>query len=140
MKVRIKKLHEDAVVPVYGKPGDAGLDLVATSMTNEKDGHYVQYGTGLAFEIPEGYVGYIFPRSSISNTCHIMANCVGVCDSNYRGEVSLRFRVGGTQDRYEVGHKIGQIVIMPVPHVDFVEAKELSDTVRGAKGYGSSGK
>ena len=79
MKVKIKKLHKDAVIPKYAKPGDAGLDLVAVSL-NSND-LFMEYDTGLAIQIPEGYVGLIFPRSSISNTAHTLANSVGVIDS-----------------------------------------------------------
>ena len=88
MKVRIKKLNENAVIPTYAKEGDAGMDLVATSVISET---YTQitYGLGVALEIPEGFVGLVFPRSSIRKTGLQLSNSVGVIDSGYRGELKL---------------------------------------------------
>ena len=91
MEVKIKKLCETAVVPSYAKPGDAGMDLVATSRIFDKYGN-VEYGTGLAMEIPEGYVGLIFARSSIFKQDLSLANAVGVIDSGYRGEIKFKFK------------------------------------------------
>lgn len=147
MKVRVKKLHPDAVVPSYAKPGDAGLDLTAISHEYEVNaaGRKLQvYGTGLAFEIPEGYVGLIFPRSSISKTELSLTNCVGVIDSGYRGEVKFKFAIDSNsratkESTYKVGDRIGQLIIMPYPQVQLEESEELSETVRGAGGFGSSG-
>lgn len=91
MKVKIKRLSPDAEIPKYAKPGDAGMDLVAVSRQfNEKTG-CVEYGTGISMEIPEGYVGLIFPRSSIYKTGLNLTNCVGVIDSGYRGEIKAVF-------------------------------------------------
>lgn len=92
MKVRIKKMSENAVIPAYAHATDAGLDLTATSVEFDYKSGCLVYGTGLAFEIPEGYVGYIFPRSSVYKTPLAMTNCVGVIDSGYRGEVKAIFR------------------------------------------------
>ena len=160
MKVKIKKTHPDAVIPKYAKAGDAGLDLTATSISYDEYGN-ICYGTGLAFEIPEGYVGLIFPRSSICKEQLLLSNAVGVIDSGYRGEVSFKFKpsmalderqcVKVDKDRlwsvaikqnniYKVGDRIGQIIIMPYPSIEFVEVEELSTTERGEGGYGSSGK
>ena len=147
MTVKIKRLSLDAVVPKYAKPGDAGMDLVATSKefeTNPAGRRMQVFGTGLAFEIPEGYVGLIFPRSSIAKTELSLTNCVGVIDSGYRGEVKFKFAIDGgsraTKDSsYKVGDRIGQIIIMPYPQVAFEEVKELSDSERGTGGFGSSG-
>lgn len=80
LNIRVKKLNENAVIPSYAKPGDAGLDLTATSRSIDSYGNFI-YGTGLAFEIPEGYVGLLFPRSSVCKTDSILSNCVGVVDS-----------------------------------------------------------
>lgn len=91
MKVRIKKLHKDAVVPKKAHATDAGFDLVATSRVFDAEGN-VTYGTGLAFEIPEGYVGLVFPRSSICRKDLSLSNAVGVIDSHYRGEVKAKFK------------------------------------------------
>lgn len=91
MEVKIKKLHKDAVIPKYAKKGDAGLDLTAVSYEFDKYGNVV-YHTGLAFEIPEGYVGLVFPRSSICKKDLSLTNAVGVIDSSFRGEVTAKFK------------------------------------------------
>lgn len=150
MEVRIKKLHPNAVIPTYAKDGDAGMDLTAVTKSYDRDGNIV-YGAGLAFEIPKGYVGLVFPRSSISNLDITMSNCVGVIDSGYRGEVTAKFKPAMLFNReqrpiilnnriYNVGERIAQLIIIPYPQITFVEADELSETERGAGGYGSSGK
>ena len=92
IELKIKKLHSEAVIPQYAKPGDAGLDLVAISEEWNEDNTMVTYGTGLAIEIPEGHVGLIFPRSSISKTTLNLSNSVGVIDSGYRGPIMFKFR------------------------------------------------
>lgn len=142
MRVYFKKLEENAVVPKYAKPGDAGLDLVATSVSSWFDSRlngYIEYGTGLAVAIPDGYVGLIFPRSSISNTELTLANSVGVIDSGYRGEIMCRFRFTTAEKVYKPGDRICQLVILPYPEVQVVETTDLEDTVRGTGGFGSSG-
>ena len=142
MQVRVKKLHEDAVIPAYGKPGDAGLDLTATSIEKDSYGNVV-YGTGLAIEIPEGYVGLIFPRSSNSKTDLYLTNHVGVVDSGYRGEIMFKFRANPSLINaviYQVGDRVGQLIIIPYPQIELVEANELSDSERGEGGFGSTGK
>ena len=92
LEVKFKKLVPEAKIPAYAKPGDAGLDLTATSKNWSDDFQCWIYGTGLAVEIPEGYVGLIFPRSSIRKYCLALTNCVGVIDSGYRGEIMCTFR------------------------------------------------
>ena len=91
MKVKIKKIHKNAVIPTYAKDGDAGMDLTATSKSYDKHGNVV-YGTGLAFEIPKGFVGLLFPRSSNAKKDLLLSNSVGVLDSGYRGEVMFKFK------------------------------------------------
>lgn len=141
MKVKIKKLHPDAVIPKYAKPGDAGMDLTAVSVEDEYYNGNVVYNTGLAFEIPEGYVGLLFPRSSNSKKGLLLSNSVGVIDSGYRGEVSFKFKVlNSSMGIYKVGERIGQILIVPYPQIEFEEVEELSETERGTGGYGSTGK
>ncbi len=137
MKVKIKKLNPNAVVPTYAKGGDAGLDLVATSMNF--DGTQITYGTGLAIEIPEGFVGLVFPRSSIRKTDLILSNSVGVIDSGYRGEIQATFKRTGL-NKYEIGDRGAQIIIMPHPTIEFLEVDELTNTERGEGGFGSTGK
>lgn len=169
MEVKVKKLNENAVIGQYAKPGDAGIDLVATSRIFDKYGN-VTYGTGLAFEIPEGYVGLLFARSSISKYDLSLANAVGCIDSGFRGEVMFKFKptlafteeveedeedidtesydnvqIPGNVDHlventiYEIGDRIGQIIIMPYPQITLVESDTLSDTERGEGGFGSTG-
>ena len=154
MKVKVKKLHPDAVIPSYAKPGDAGMDLVAVSRNIDEYGNLV-YGTGLAFEIPEGYVGLVFPRSSISKKGLQLTNSVGVIDSGYRGEVTAKFKGSFTAFRkdlngegayalckgniYDVGERIAQMIIIPYPQIEFEEVDELSETERGCGSYGSTG-
>lgn len=140
VKVKIKKLSKDAIVPEYANPGDAGLDLYAVDAYHNRDYNYIEYGTGLAVEIPQGYVGLIFPRSSISKTPHSFCNAVAVIDSGYRGEVMLRMRTkkGREDQEYAFGDKIGQLVVLPYPEVKFEQVTELSSTVRGDRGFGST--
>lgn len=140
MEVKIKKLDDKAVIPSYAHNHDGAMDLTATSM-NITD-KYIEYGTGLAMEIPAGFVGLIFPRSSISKKDLTLANSVGVIDAQYRGEIKLRFRddsVGLFFDYYGVGDRIGQIMIIPRPSVSFKEVEELEYTTRGSGGWGSTG-
>ena len=140
MVVKIKKLVPEAVVPKKAHADDAGFDLVAVSAGFE-DGRWVCH-TGLAFEIPKGYMGLVFPRSSIVKKDMDMANSVGVIDSNYRGKVTACFRLTGSLEfpKYVAGERCCQIIIMPYPEIEFVEADELSGTERGDGGYGSTGK
>lgn len=141
MKIQFKKLVPQAQKPKFGKPGDAGADLVATSV--ELKDNQVIYGTGLAVEIPEGMVGLVFPRSSVRNYDLFMSNSVGVIDSGYRGEIMVTFNVknpSGIQEIYTEGDRIAQLVIMPVPLIQYKEVDELSETQRGEQGHGSTGK
>jgi len=140
-KVKIKRLHKNSIIPSYSKIGDAGLDLVATSKFYD-DFDNVCYGTGLTIEIPEGYVGLLFPRSSISKTDLTLRNSVGIIDSSYRGEIVLKFNniLMSSCEPYNVKERIGQLIIMPYPTIEFEEVEELSTTERGAQGFGSTGK
>lgn len=144
IKVKFKKLVAHAFEPSYAKPGDAGLDLTAIDCHKDHDYKFIEYGTGLSVEIPEGYVGLIFPRSSISKTPHTLANSVGVIDSGYRGEVKLRMRYDENETReyleYSPGDKVGQLIVLPYPQVTLEEVKDLSTTDRGSGGFGSSGR
>lgn len=139
MKIKIKKLNPNAAVPKYAKPGDAGMDLTVTHCCLRDNKWYV--GFGIAMEIPEGYVGLIFPRSSIHKTGCRLTNCVGVIDSGYRGEISAVFDVRHWRNAaYQKGERAAQIIIMPYPQVEFVTVDKLSTTERGEGGYGSTGK
>ena len=146
MKVNIKKLNKNAVIPKYAKEGDAGLDLTAVSINTVgtyPEG-YVEYGTGLAVEIPEGYVGMVFPRSSVTKKALTLKNSCGIIDSGYRGEIMIRFMDHGdtehdtNENLYMEGDRIAQLIIMPIPYIDLVEVEELSETERADGGFGSS--
>lgn len=144
MRVKIKKLSPDAIIPSYAKDGDAGMDLVATRVISDNLG-LVTYGTDIAIEIPKGFVGLIFPRSSIRKTNLQLSNSVGVVDSGYRGEIQATFnKIQGVTDyvreRYMVGDRICQIMIIPHPTIEFEEVEELNNTERGEGGFGSTGK
>jgi dUTP pyrophosphatase len=151
LKVRIKKLNYEAVIPSYAKPGDCGLDLTCVGINETDD--YIEYKTGLAFEIPKGYVGLLFPRSSNSKKDLLLSNAVGIIDSGYRGEVTFRYKrifnvalhfedkslYDSFNKVYECGDRVGQIVIIPYPEIVFEEVEELSKTERGDGGYGHTG-
>jgi len=139
MKIKIKKVHPDATVPTYAKAGDAAMDLHAVHLKKDKYGNHV-YFTGLCIEIPTGFVGLLFPRSSISKTSMSLANSVGVVDSGYRGEIILKYRqTGDANPIYKKGDRVGQLIIIPHPKIEFIEAEELSTTERGEGGFGSTG-
>lgn len=141
LNVNIKKLNENAVIPKYAKEGDAGLDFVATKVISETD-NQISYGTDIAVEIPENYVGLVYPRSSIRNKELSLSNSVGVIDSGYRGELQATFNktAGEASEKYSVGDKIFQMIIIPYPVVKFIEVEELTSTERGEGGFGSTGK
>ena len=141
MKVKIKKLHPNAIKPKYAKENDAGMDLVATEIISETPSQ-ITYGIGLAIEIPDGMVGLIFPRSSIRNTGLTLSNSVGVIDAGYRGELQATFNKNGVNPRefYNVGDRICQIIIVPHPIIQIIEVDELSESSRGIGGFGSTGK
>lgn len=155
--IKIKRLDERAVLPTKAYPTDAGFDMTAISLEYDEYGNAV-FGFGWAFEIPEGYGGFLFPRSSATKYDVEMNNSVGIVDCWYRGEVKAKFRpistkpVRGSQTDsvevycdgkariFKVGEKVAQMVILKLPQVEFVESDELSDTPRGAGGWGHSGK
>lgn len=138
VKIKFKKLNKRAEIPFYAKDGDAGMDLVATTLV--RTSKFFEYGTDLAMEIPKGYVGLLFPRSSISKTDHFLRNSVGVIDSGYRGEIKLRMSIPALgETEYVIGDKVGQLILMKLPWVEIEEVEELSDTDRGEGGFGSTG-
>jgi dUTP pyrophosphatase len=167
LSVRFKKLHPDAVTPTYAKDGDAGLDLASISKTYKDS--FIEYGTGIAVEIPYGYVGLVFPRSSITKTASgvSLKNSVGIIDSGYRGEIMLRFEIPTEKSVWDgesefvtwkdgetgplsnsennllktpsIGERIGQLMIIPYPQIQLEEVDELSSTDRGEGGFGSTG-
>ena len=141
MEVKFKKLRGDAVTPTKSHPTDAGFDLVATSVKEDRVKGIVTYGTGIAVEIPSGCVGLLFPRSSVYKVQLELANSVGVVDSGYRGEIMLNYRIVQPHfRRYTTGDRIGQIIILPYPEIAFKEAQTLEDSDRGEGGLGSTGR
>lgn len=140
---KFKKLHKDAVTPTYSKKGDGCVDLHCVSYTLNEQTNQVTYSTGISLEIPSGYVGLVFPRSSIRRTVLELSNSVGVIDSGYRGEIMATFNInkGSNQSTiYENGERICQLMILPYPKIKFTEVTELSETDRGEGGFGSTGK
>jgi len=178
-RIEFKKLHKDAIEPTKAHKPDGGFDLTCTSI--KYTDKYIQYGTGIAMHIPEGYVGLIFPRSSVTKKDLMLKNSVGVIDSGYLGEISFRFwelnhegqrfkidintipddisvsdyidkymvqgitiknipEMNRIYEQYEIGDRIGQIIIFKLPDVLFIETDELVDSDRGTGGYGSTDK
>lgn len=141
MNIKFKKLVPEAVTPFKKHNVDAGFDM--TAIWKKEKEKYVEFGTGIAFEIPDGYVGLMFPRSSVRDQNLMLKNSVGVIDASYRGEIKLSFlslkHVEG-EIVYDVGDRVGQIVFLKLPDIELIESDELSKTNRGTDGYGSSGK
>jgi dUTP pyrophosphatase len=141
MNVNFTKLNKLAISPSYAKDGDAGLDFRVSRIVydNEKQ---ICYGTDISMEIPRGYVGLIFPRSSVRDTDLILSNCVGVIDSGYRGEIMATFnkKEGLMSYTYNIGDKMCQMIIIPYPKIKLIEKENLSETERGTGGHGHSGK
>lgn len=138
MLIKIKKLDENAQLPYKATGAAAGYDLFSVKYSFEE--HTVTYHTGIAVEIPEGYAGFLFPRSSVYKTGMHLANSVGVVDSDYRGELMLKYYVNDWETIYEKGERCGQLVILPIPQYEFNVVEELSNTGRGEGGFGSTGK
>ena len=140
MKINYKKLSQSAQPLKQAHLGDACFDLTSVNYrhVSENDISFHEYGTGLALEIPHGYVGLVFPRSSVSNTGAVMCNSVGIIDSGYRGEVKVRYK----SDRvpYKPGERVGQLMILPIPEIEFEESAELNHSIRGSGGFGSTGR
>lgn len=157
-KVEFIRMASNAIIPSKAHPTDAGFDMVATSKVETED--YIEYGTDIAIKLPEGHCALLFPRLSISKKDLFLCNSVGLIDENYTGEIKFRFKRSSkyhcytfkrflkfitdiliepiTYKEYEVGDKIGQIVILPIPSIELVEVNKLPETDRGANGFGSS--
>lgn len=141
MQLKVKRITQFAQLPRQAKEGDAGLDITLVRFEYSGDNKIVCY-TGIAVEIPQGYVGLLLPRSSVVNTHLRLGNSCGVIDSGYRGELIMVFDIqpDTTQlKRFMPGDRIGQLVIIPCPGFEVVEA-ELTDTPRATTGFGSSGR
>lgn len=145
MEVKVKKLRENAILPRYATDGSGCFDLYAAQWGTLYHGEPCIFGTGLSFEIPEGCVLLVFSRSGQGFNKDIrLANCVGVIDSDYRGEVKIKLTQDNSVIRedttvvIDVGDAIAQAMIIPIPKVDFVEVESLSETLRGEGGFGST--
>lgn len=158
LQINFKKIDKNAKTPEQAHLSDAGFDLEAISI-NETD-KFIEYGTGIAIEIPYGYAGFLYSRSSVTKKDLMLKNSVGIIDSGYRGEIKFRFNktivkerevqgsVEGSvlnylqpseREQYKIGDKIGQIIIQKIPQVTFNEVEELNDSERGSGGFGSTG-
>lgn len=146
LPVKFKKLHPDVKTPISATDGACGWDLYAYGNEELLFPQYmatpIKYHTGLSVEIPKGYVGLLLSRSSIYRTGKILANGVGVIDSDFRGEICFIFQPAQYHGdkTYKHDDRIGQLVIIPCPDVELVEVEELSETERGSGGFGSTGK
>ena len=144
MKIQIKKLRENAKLPMRGSKAAAGYDLYACmdAPVTIKAHETAMIPTGLSMAIPEGYFGAVVARSGLASREGLRpANCIGVCDSDYRGEYTVALHNDSEQERcIEPGDRIAQLVILPFLAADFEEVNELSETERGSGGFGSTGK
>lgn len=144
MRIEIKKLRENAVLPTRGSAYAAGYDLYACidAPVVIASGETKMVGTGLSVAVPEGYFGAVFARSGLASKQGIRpANCVGVCDSDYRGEYTVALHNDSALPcTISAGDRIAQLVVMPFLEIEFDEVDELPITARGAGGFGSTGK
>ena len=144
MKVKLKKLNENAIIPTYGSPFSAGADLYACidEDITIKAGETAFIGTGLAMELESGYVALVYARSGLACKKGLApANKVGVIDSDYRGEIKIALHNHSSQEcTVSVGERIAQMVVTPYIKCDFEEAQELDSTERGEGGFGSTGR
>lgn len=140
MILKVKKLNQEAVIPQYAKTDDAGLDLFSITDVELLPGERKQIGTGIAMEIPEGFVGLIWDKSGLSHKFGLKT-MGGVIDSGYRGEVQVGMINLGTEKYiFAKGHKIAQMIIQKKETVEITEVSDLNDTDRGAGAFGSTGK
>jgi dUTP pyrophosphatase len=143
MDLRVTKLKDNAVIPTRAHPGDAGLDLYSTEIAHLGPGERWSVGTGIALEIPEGHAGLVLPRSGLAREHGIaLVNAPGLIDAGYRGEVRVLLLNTDPAEtvRIEAGARIAQLVVTPVAITAPVEVTELSDSARGERGFGSSGR
>ena len=141
IELPIRRLHEDAVVPLRAYGGDAGLDLAACERVELGPGERATVGTGLAIAIPEGYAGYVQPRSGLAAKHGLtIVNAPGLVDSGYRGELKVILLNTDAEEPFvvEPGMRIAQLVVLQVPEVEPVEVDELPESERGVRGFGSS--
>jgi dUTP pyrophosphatase len=141
LQINIRPLHKDFTLPAYAKPYDAGMDLTATTVINDTENNIIRYKVGFAVDIPKGFVGYIFPRSSISKYDLAMCNSVGVIDSGYLDEVEVRMRPTKKDGKYYgFGDRVAQLIVMPVPEVQFNVVDNFNMSYDRGGGFGHTGK
>jgi dUTP pyrophosphatase len=141
IELPVRRLRDDATLPVQAYPGDAGLDLAACDRHEVGPGERAVIPTGLALEIPEGYGGFVLPRSGLAARNGItLLNAPGLIDAGYRGEVQVVFHNTDRKETFvvEPGMRVAQLVVLPVPGLALVEREELAQTERGERGFGSS--
>ena len=142
LELPVRRLRPDAVLPARAYAGDAGLDLVACERCELAPGERASVGTGLAVAIPEGYAGFVQPRSGLALRHGIaLVNSPGLIDSGYRGELRVILLNTDREETFvvEPGMRIAQLVVLPVPEAELVELDELPESERGTAGFGSSG-
>ncbi|HEY5057383.1 MAG TPA: dUTP diphosphatase [Gaiellaceae bacterium] len=141
IELAIQRLRDDAVVPTRAYDGDAGLDLAACDRVELGPGERAMVGTGLAVAIPDGYAGFVQPRSGLAVRHGItIVNTPGLVDSGYRGELRVVLLNTDARETFvvEPGMRIAQLVVLPVPGLELVEVDELPESARGVRGFGSS--
>ncbi len=140
MFLKIKKIDPDAIVPSYAHPGDAGMDIYANETVVINPGESVKVKTGIAMEIPDGYVGLMWDRSGMS-TKYKIKSLGGVIDSGYRGEILVGLiNLSDSTYTIEKGHKVAQMLVQKVERVEVDEVEEITESSRGEGGFGSTGK
>ena len=140
MIIKFKKLHPDAVIPTKAHSTDAGWDLTAISVEEDRKRDVVTYHTGIAVGLPENHFALLCPRSSVYKHQLQLANGLGIIDQGYHGELIFKFRIVQPHiSRYTVGERVGQLVVVPMPVLEAEEVDELEETERGDGGFGSSG-
>ena len=136
MKIKIKKVYSDAILPTKANETDAGFDCYAYSCS--KTDNYLEYNLGFQIEIPETFFGLLVARSSITNYDLMVKNSVGIIDSGYRGDVKLRTKTFG-ENIYKLGDRVCQLIILPLPKIELEEVDTLDDNNDRKGGFGSTG-
>ena len=141
LEIIFKLNHPNAIIPKYAYDTDACFDLFCAE--SKKSDLFVEYNTGINILIPEDYVGLLFPRSSVTNKTLILKNSVGVIDHGYLGDIKLRYYITPMFDdnvnTYDIGDRVGQMLIIPRPKIKLIQVESFEDTQRGTNGYGSTG-
>jgi dUTP pyrophosphatase len=141
IELALRRLRDDAVLPERAYSGDAGLDLAACDRYELAPGERAVVGTGLAVAIPEGYAGFVQPRSGLAARHGLsVVNAPGLIDSGYRGEIRVVLLNTDAAETFvvEPGMRIAQLVVLPLPELELVEVEELPESERGVRGFGSS--